>query len=85
MEKRSYRADESVCSPAKTRKQSRLSTRNAWPNITHVTDLIYGKKYGEGRISQCELEGVAFAEAVSCVLESESEGPFYITDLGRTI
>ncbi len=37
------------------------------------------KKHGEGKT----LEGVAFTETVSCILESESEGPFYITDLAE--
>ena len=41
------------------------------------------KKDIEGKTSQSELEGIAFAETVGYVLKSESDGPFYITELAE--
>ena len=37
------------------------------------------KKHSEGKTNQSKLEGIAFVETVAYVLESESDGPFYIT------
>ncbi len=41
------------------------------------------KKHSEGKISQSELEGIALAETVAYVTESDSDGPFYISELAE--
>ena len=41
------------------------------------------KKRSEGKISQSELEGIALAETVAYVTESDSDGPFYIVELAE--
>ena len=41
------------------------------------------KKCSEEKISQSELEGIALAETVAYVTESDSDGPFYIVELAE--
>ncbi len=41
------------------------------------------KKHSEGKISQSEIEGIALAETVAYVTESDSDSPFYISELAE--
>jgi len=41
------------------------------------------KKHSEGKIGQSELDGIALAETVAYVTESDSDGPFYISELAE--
>ncbi len=39
------------------------------------------QRHSKGKVSQFELEGIAFAETVAYVIEDDSDGPFYVTEL----
>ncbi len=39
------------------------------------------QRHSKGKVSQSELEGIAFAETVAYVIEDDSDGPFYVTEL----
>ena len=41
------------------------------------------KKRDDGRVNQSELEGIALAETVAYVVDDDSDGPFYIAELGE--
>ena len=56
---------------------------NVCPDIIIDISLVFVKKHSNHTMSQSELEGISLAENVACVVEDDSDGPFYIIELAE--